>query len=199
MQKHPHGRKRVTFFTDRKIYRPGQTIHFKGVCCEADRTGGKYRTVNGKPIKVALTGPNEQQVAELELVTNEFGSFAGTFTAPAKSLLGSFQISAGDLGSHDLRVEEYKRPTFTVELQAPVTPVKVGGMVEMKGIAKSYTGAPIDGAEVEWNVDRYTFWSGWGAWRNWNDLGLETREFASGKAVTAADGSFTSFIRRRAQ
>jgi hypothetical protein len=185
----------VTFFTDRKIYRPGQTIHFKGVCCESDRTGGKYRTVNGKSIKVALTGPNEQKVAELELVTNAYGSFAGTFTAPAKSLLGSFQISAGELGYQSIRVEEYKRPTFTVELQAPDKPVKIGGIVEMKGIAKSYTGAPVDGAEVEWNVDRYTFWTGWGAWRNWNDLGLETREFAGGKAVTATDGSFTiSFV-----
>jgi hypothetical protein len=185
----------VTFFTDRKIYRPGQTIHFKGICCDADRADGKYRTVNGKPVKVTLYGANKQRVAELDLVTNEFGSIAGNFTAPANSLLGEFVISAGDLGSTSIRVEEYKRPTFTVELQAPVKPVKIGGTVEMKGIAKAFTGAPVDGAEVEWSVDRYAFWTGWGAWRNWNDLSLESLELATGKAVTAADGTFTiSFV-----
>jgi hypothetical protein len=185
----------VTFFTDRKIYRPGQTIHFKGICCDADRADGKYRTVDGKPVKVTLYGANQQKVGELDLVTNAYGSFAGSFTAPAQSLLGEFVISAAELGSTRIRVEEYKRPTFTVELQAPVKPVKIGGTVEMKGIAKAYTGAPVDGAEVEWSVERYAFWTGWGAWRNWNDLGLDSFELATGKAVTAADGTFTiSFV-----
>jgi hypothetical protein len=191
----PARKETVTFFTDRRIYRPGQTIHFKGVCCEADRAGGKYRTVSGKSIRVVLTGPNRQQAAELDLVTNEYGSFTGTFTAPTRSLLGEFVISAGELGDKGIRVEEYKRPTFTVELQAPAKPVKIRGTVELKGIAKAYTGAPVDGAEVEWSVERYAFWTGWGAWRNWNDLSLDSLEIATGKAVTAADGTFTiSFV-----
>ena len=181
----------VTFFTDRGIYRPGQIIQFKGILCEADRRKGIYQTVKGKNLTVTLDGPNDQKVGTLEVVTNEFGSFTGSFTAPTSSLLGSFTISAGGLGKTYLRIEEYKRPTFTVEILAPAVAAVLGGKVEVKGIAKAYTGAPVDGGEVEWSVERTPFWTGWGAWNQWNDLNLDSQEIATGKAVTAADGSFT--------
>lgn len=181
----------VRVFTDRRIYRPGQTIHCKAILCEADEKAGSYRTLAGRPLTLTMVGPNDQEVGKLEGVTNEYGSFSGTFTAPDSSLLGGFSIRAGELRAAYLRVEEYKRPTFEVEMKAPVAPSTLGGEVEVKGFAKSYTGAPANGAKVKWKVERNVSWAGAGAWRGWNDLDLDPVEIAAGETVTGADGGFS--------
>jgi hypothetical protein len=181
----------VTFFTDRWIYRPGQTIQIKGIYCEADQEKGTYQTVKGKNLTVTLEDSNKQKAGTLDVVTNEYGSFTGSFTAPGNSLLGNFTISAGDLGKEYVRVEEYKRPKFSVEILAPSAAAVLGEKVVVKGLAKTYTGAPVDGAEVKWSIERSAFWTGWGAWNRLNDLSLDYKEIATGKAVTGANGSFT--------
>jgi hypothetical protein len=150
----PDATEKVTFFTDRAIYRPGQTIHFKGILCSADEDHGDYHTVPGRSLTVTLTGPNKQAVAKVEVTSNERGSFTGTFTAPGGSLLGSFELAAGELGTTSIHVEEYKRPKFTVEILPPEAPVVLGQPVTVKGVARTYTGAPVDGAEAEWEVTR---------------------------------------------
>lgn len=187
----PDATEKVTFFTDRAIYRPGQTIHFKGILCSADEDHGDYHTVPGRSLTVTLTGPNKQAVAKVEVTSNERGSFTGTFTAPGGSLLGSFELAAGELGTTSIHVEEYKRPKFTVEILPPEAPVVLGQPVTVKGIARTYTGAPVDGAEVEWDVGRGAYFTGIGLWLNWDDNCFDLVELATGKAVTGPDGSFT--------
>jgi hypothetical protein len=187
----PDATEKVTFFTDRGIYRPGQTIHFKGILCSADEDHGDYHTVSDRSLTVTLTGPNKQVVAKVEVTSNERGSFTGTFTAPGGSLLGNFEIAAGALGTASIHVEEYKRPIFTVEILPPEAPVVLGQPVTVKGIARTYTGAPVDGAEVEWEVGRGAYFTGIGLWLNWDDNWFDLVELATGKAVTRPDGSFT--------
>jgi hypothetical protein len=181
---------KVTFFTDRRIYRPGQTIHFKGILCSSDEDNGDYHTVSDRSLTVTLTGPNKQAVGKVEVTSNERGSFTGTFTAPGGSLLGSFELAAGELGTASIHVEEYKRPKFTVEILPPEAPVVLGQPVTVKGVARTYTGAPVDGAEVEWDVGRGAYFTGIGLWLNWDDNCFDLVELATGKAVTGPDGSF---------
>lgn len=181
----------VTFFTDRSIYRPGQTIQFKGILSHADQENAAYHTIAGRKLKVELTGPNGDKVGERECTTNGFGSFSGTFTAPIKSLTGSFSIKVGDLGSTDVSVEEYKRPQFEVILDPIEDNLKIGDRVKIRGVAKSYAGAPISHAKVVWEAERSMYFSGLGAWYGWNEDGFESQPLAAGETVTAADGSFT--------
>jgi len=97
------------FFTDRAIYRPGQTIYFKGIMVEYK--GKTSKILTGKTSKVDLYDVNWQEKSTLNLTTNEFGSFQGSFVAPTGGLNGQMQIRDPH-GAVYFRVEDYKRPKF---------------------------------------------------------------------------------------
>ncbi len=184
-------RRTAVFFTDRAIYRPGQTIHFKGIWCESDVEGGKYRTLAKQDGSVVLRDPNGKEVGKIAVTTNERGSFSGTFTAPEGSVLGLCTILLdGVPGAGRVRVEEYKRPKFFAEIDPPKEPAALGKKVTVKVRGESYTGAPVDGAKVSWRVTRMTRLPIWLRWCWWcPPISQDSEEIAHGIAETAADGS----------
>ncbi len=186
----PEVRSTVAFFTDRAIYRPGQTVHFKGIWCEADPAGGNYRTLANRSGTVVLRDPNRKETARMVVTTNGRGSFSGTFTAPEGGVLGICTLAMeGERGEEMFRVEEYKRPKFFVEADAPGEPAALGKTVRVKVRAGSYTGAPVDGAKVEWRVSRTTRLPWWPRWTGWGGIASgDTREIAHGTAETDAEG-----------
>jgi hypothetical protein len=154
-------RKEATFiFTDRAIYRPGQTIYYKGIMLE-----GKDNDLQVRPnykTYVALYDVNGRLIAEQNLLTNEFGSFSGTFTAPAGILTGSMRIS-NEYGNREIRVEEYKRPRFEAKFLPLEGEYSLNSKVSLKGKANTYSGNPVDGARVSYRVVRtvrYPYWYG---------------------------------------
>jgi uncharacterized protein YfaS (alpha-2-macroglobulin family) len=105
----------VFFFTDRSIYRPGQTIYFKGILASHDTSANQYRTIGNTGVNVVFYDPNSQQVKTQGFTTNEFGSFSGTFVAPTDRLPGRYMIKCNYSGGTQIRVEEYKRPKFKLK------------------------------------------------------------------------------------
>ncbi|WP_367872288.1 alpha-2-macroglobulin [Luteolibacter sp. Populi] len=187
----PKPQKLTVFFTDRSIYRPGQTIHFKGISCDIDTAKGKYEAAANRSNTVVLRDPNRKEVAKLDVKSNELGSFSGSFTAPEGSVLGlcSISVTAGT-GNAVVRVEEYKRPKFFTEVDAPAEAAVLGKMVKVKVRAEAYTGAPVDGAKVAWRVTRMTRLPGWMRWCWWAPpMGGESEEIAHGIAETDAAGA----------
>ena len=185
----------TVFFTDRAIYRPGQTIQFKGIVINVDRPKNNYEVVKNHSVNVIFRDANYQEIAKLDLKTNDFGSFAGSFTAPADRATGSMTIDApGSNGNCQIRVEEYKRPKFTVEVKTPDESFKLGDEVTVTGEAMAYTGAPIDSAAVKYRVVRtvrmpYWWYYWWGCSRY--NISTADQEITNGKAVTGVDGKFT--------
>jgi hypothetical protein len=178
-------------FTDRSLYRPGQTIRFKGVHAHADTGRNIYRTIPNKKLTIRLRDANGEEVEALEVKTNERGGFSGAFTAPKGRVTGSMRIEEGN-GAVSISMEEYKRPKFQVTLNAPKIAARLGEIVSVTGKAESYAGAAIDGAEVHWRVTREARWPAWLRWCGWfyppTDQGA--KEIANGIAKTGADGSF---------
>jgi uncharacterized membrane protein YgcG len=185
----------VTFFTDRSLYRPGQTIQFRGVCFRTDTAADKYEAVPNRDITVVLRDVNGQEVAKLPCRTNEYGSFSGSFTAPRDRLTGQMTILTlnGPPGGVALSVEEYKRPKFLVTTEAPREPAKLGAEVKVPGKATAYTGAAIGGAKVKYRVVRevrYPAWFHEFCW--WRPVPRQpAQEIAHGVVTTEADGTFT--------
>jgi hypothetical protein len=175
------------FFTDRSIYRPGQTVYFKGIVLEV--TGSRSEIKPDFTTVVVFYDANGQKVSELAMTTNEFGSFNGTFTAPAGGLTGEMSIR-NESGSTGFSVEEYKRPRFKVEIDPLEGSYKLNETVSVNGKALNYNGSAVDQAEVKYRVVRSARFPGWpGRW-SWFPSIPET-EITSGTAVTNADGSFS--------
>ncbi len=182
------------FFTDRAIYRPGQTIQYKGICLEADRGKDNYQVLAGQELTVVLYDPNNKEIARQERRANDYGSFSGSFTAPRDRLLGQVRLDviAGPRGQAWVRVEEYKRPKFQVTLDAPKTAAKLNGEVRLTGHATAYTGAAVDDAAVKYRVVRQVrmpWWWGCG-WRRGGWPQRDSQEIAHGSVRTGTDGSF---------
>ncbi len=180
--------------TDRMLYRPGQTLYFKGICSEKidknDNTQN-IRLLKGLTVKVKLEDANWQQVGELSLTTNEFGSVDSFFVIPENGLTGGYHLSVvcdgKVLGNKDFSVEEYKRPTFEVTLNNPTEAIKLGQTVEIEGVAEALAGYPIADAEVKFKVQRQS--SFWGFRWSWWDQS-PAYDVVAGSAMTDADGRF---------
>jgi len=187
----PSPYEQTVFFTDRSLYRPGQTIYYKGICIRVDQTADSYQTLAGRQVTVVFRDTNGKEVARQDTRANDYGSFSGSFTAPSDRLTGqmSLSVSGGPGGSANFNVEEYKRPKFMVQLDPPADAPRLNAEVIVPGKAAAYTGASIGGAQVEWRVVRQVRYPVWNWWRR----GVATstsQAIAHGTSITGSDGSF---------
>lgn len=150
----------IHFFTDRKIYRPSQTIYFKGIAVQNDSANMPHIVPN-LAVDVVLKNANWQEVKRMTLTTNEYGTFQGSFAAPSGGLMGNMTISiengkreGGVSGQISVRVEEYKRPKFEVKIEPTEGVFVVEKEVTFKGNAKAYSGSNVDGAKVKYRIER---------------------------------------------
>ncbi len=178
--------KRTFYFTDRAIYRPGQTIYFKGIVLETD--GDEHKILPNTPVHVTLYDVNYQSVASLDLTTNEFGSYSGTFNAPMGVLNGNMHISDGH-GTKYISVEEYKRPKFEVTMKPLDGEFRLNDEVKAEGFAKAFAGNAIDGAVVKYRVVRTAQFPYWCYWRGWDPTSPEM-EITNGFTTTNDTGGF---------
>ena len=186
-------RQQTIFFTDRAIYRPGQTIQYKGICLQTDQRSDSYKTLASEQLEVVFSDSNGKEIARAKHRANDYGSFAGSFTAPRDRLMGQMRIEAQGRanGAAYFSVEEYKRPKFEVTMDAPKVAPKLGDQVVVPGKATSYTGAAIDGATVKWRVVREVRWPWWCGWWRGGFPQSPAQEIAHGTAQTGVDGAFT--------
>ena len=175
------------FFTDRAIYRPGQTIFFKGITLEKNADDVKIKP--GYKTEVSFMDVNGQFIAKQLFTTNDFGSFSGSFTAPQGTLTGQMTIESRD-GSVTVQVEEYKRPKFEVAFEPVKGLYKLGETITAKGKAIAYAGSTVADAKVTYRVVRQAHFPYW--WWGWRGMPTSDQmEITNGETTTAADGSFS--------
>jgi len=176
------------FFTDRKIYRPGQTIYFKGIMIESLKND--HKIVAGKPSKITFFDMNGQKISEINVVSGEFGTFNGSFTAPSGTLNGEMRIN-NETGSVGVSVEEYKLPNFEVTFLQNKEEFKLNETITATGKALAFSGNPVTSAQVHFRVTRNVFYPyryfGRGYFPYFR--GQET-EIASGTVTTDDQGEF---------
>ncbi|MDR0422331.1 MAG: hypothetical protein LBH72_04885 [Proteiniphilum sp.] len=175
----------TNIFTDRSLYRPGQTVYFKAVHIRTE--AGKQSAVAGKTLALMLRDANGREISKQTLTTNEFGSVAGEFVLPQHVMPGYFTLGA-DRESTGFRVEEYRRPSFEVTFDRIDETYKFGEEITLKGKAESFSGISLRQAGVEYRITRrpVLWWQIWG--------GTE-EHFAAGNVITGEDGSFEiSFV-----
>ncbi|MET4082917.1 TonB-dependent SusC/RagA subfamily outer membrane receptor [Pedobacter sp. UYP30] len=177
-------------FTDRSIYRPGQTVFFKGIMVGAENGGKRDSVVKDKSTTVILYDANGQKQGSIELTTNAFGSYNGSFVLPQGQLNGQFCVQDSVTNSQVyFSVEEYKRPKFSVEIKQPEGTYRVNDSITVVGNAKAFAGNNVDGAAVKYRVVRKVQYPIWWGWRR--PFGQNTQmEITNGTIETDAKGEF---------
>lgn len=200
---------KVEFYLDRAIYRPGQTVYYKGIAIQ--KTKSKTSIIANTTFKLIANDANYQLIKELEVTTNEFGSFSGEFTLPKSGLTGQYGLTASrpeDYKKNEayfknqvqsqfwesanfensrisFNVEEYKRPKFEVKFDPKKESFQVNEAIKVKGNAKAFAGSNISDAKVTYTVTRYTSY-----FRNY--YGNEENEVLTfGETKTDASGKFS--------
>lgn len=170
-------------FTDRSIYRPGQTVHASAISYIVKK--GLDASVPGKSMELnfILRDPNWKQVAEQKATTDEYGTASVDFELPKEGKTGQYSISVNGTASEYFRVEEYKRPTFEIIFPKVNEKYTWGDTVVVKASAKTYAGVPVQGAKVEYQVTRRNQLWWWGA-------GSAGQLVKTDSCVTREDGTF---------
>lgn len=185
--------KRILFFTDRSIYRPGQTLFFKGIGAMKDYASKQNKIISTKDsVWVYLQNVNRKTIDSARYQLNSYGSFSGRFTLPMQGLTGSYAIYTKKEYSNSsayFSVEEYKRPTFSVSLEKPKEAYQLNDSITVSGTAKAFAGNSIDGAKVTYTVTRdvrFRYYN----YRQRPTNSYNRREISQGILTTDAAGNF---------
>ena len=141
----------ISIFTDRSIYRPGQTVCFKAIVFRSNKT--MQSVAPNTEIEFELKDANDKLISKIKLRTNEFGSVSGNFVLPIDVLNGRYSIQYANY-SQSFWVEEYKRPTFEVKISKPTSELVFGERIVLSGNVKSFAGYGIGNAKVKYRIMR---------------------------------------------
>lgn len=176
--------KDTRLFTDRAIYRPGQQVHVALIAYQQNNVTLTTKPQVDKQVKLTLHDANGEEVSSQNVTTDKFGSASADFTLPKTGLTGRFFISSDDYGSVRFQVEEYKRPSFEITYDPYKESYQAGDTVKVRGWAKTYSGVPVQGAKVAYEVRRYPIWF-------WSRIIIDrSKQLLCDTTVTADDGSF---------
>ncbi len=182
---------RVFFFTDRSIYRPEQTVFFKGIAITKDPKTKLSKLITKKVDGwVYLKNTHGEEIDSAKFTLNEYGSFSGSFKLPANELTGEFTISTDEYNNNEVRfsVEEYKRPRFAVSFDKVKGSYRLNDSIRITGNTQAFAGNAVSGAKVTYRVVRNTRFRTYD-WRR-PIPNYPQREIAQGELTTDANGRF---------
>lgn len=179
---------KTKIYTDRRIYRPGQTVHAAAIAYTYNNKVYKGEALSGKQMTITLRDANRKEIAKRTVTTDEFGMASADFVLPEGGLTGIYTLRS-DLGNNiytNFSVEEYKRPTFKVDFEKPQTKYAVGDTVRFNATAKSFAGVPVQGAKAVVRVVRRpsVYW-------RYADNDIKHETVLVDTLQTSANGTFT--------
>lgn len=146
----------ASLYTDRSLYRPGQTVNVAAIAYNQDKTTRKAEVAKAAQFNIVLRDANAKEVARKSVTTDDYGMASVDFVLPQSGLTGIYTLSAdyGQRSFAQISVEEYKRPTFKVEIEKSSEKYALGDTVRLNASAKSFADIPVQGAKVAVKVVR---------------------------------------------
>lgn len=161
---------KVYTITDRPVYRPGTPVRYKFWVAHARYDQPAASDFAGKPFVVEIANPQGEKVFTKNFNADAFGGFDGSFELPSDAMLGTYSVAIPSHGGGTFRVEEYKKPEFEVNVEAPTKPVMLGERVKATIKANYYFGGPVAEARVKYKIVRTTADERWYPSARWDWL-----------------------------
>lgn len=149
----------VSFYTDRSIYRPGQTIYFKALYMQKSNADFIPQLLKNRYITISLRDVHGRIVDELKLRSDDYGAFEGSFIIPDPTLTGQFSLQAAGMGYQTFYVEEYKRPKIKAVFDSLTATYMLGDTIHLSGLVESYSGILVDNAQIRYTIERSPYHS----------------------------------------
>ena len=170
-------------YTDRSIYRPGQTVHVTAISFVNMKGVDAKVPVGRDKLDFQLVNASWKEVEMKKAKVDEYGTASVDFELPKEGQTGMYHVSVNDQANRFFRVEEYKRPTFEITFPKVNEKYNWGDTVVVKASAKTYAGVPVQGAKVAYQVTRRNQLWWWGA-------GSAGQLVKTDSCVTREDGTF---------
>lgn len=162
---------KVNLYTDRAIYRPGQTVHFKFITTK--KSGDEYKLKDNQLVQLEIKDNNYNTVFSENIISSNFGSGSGTFNIPLNGiLLGEMRMYINGNFHNEFRVEEYKRPTYEVLFDTIKEQYALGDTVRIRGRLIAFAGYPVQDAKVNVTVSQSYY-----RYRGFNDYHENIQSF----------------------
>ena len=163
---------KMDIFTDRSIYRPGQTVHYKIILFTRNPQTGdpmlfNRQNLGGDRINawlkknhavITLCDPFNHNVDSAQMIPNDFGSFAGTFTLPKTAATGEWEVDGKPDRDYQnegrFRVEEYKRPTIELSMEKQKKMLRPGEPFTIKLKLRSFSGGDLGNVPIKYTINR---------------------------------------------
>ncbi|MBN1219630.1 MAG: Ig-like domain-containing protein [Anaerolineae bacterium] len=195
------------FYTDRNIYRPGQTVNFKGII-RADDDAHYSLPETNRTVEVTISDSQGKQIFEDKLRLSEMGTIHGSVELDENAALGFYSIQAiykqDNYFYDDFQVAAYRKPEFLVEASTDKAEYSQGDKIKVTATAEFFFGGPVSNAQVRWTLlsDDYFFQYQGKGWYDFTDYDFSRRNYdtyisgygetiAEGEGVTDKDGRFT--------
>jgi uncharacterized protein YfaS (alpha-2-macroglobulin family) len=180
-----HQQKSALLFTDRSIYRPEQTLQWKVVAYQGHSNTGKFRTLANTTGWVELLDSNNKTITKTQITTNAYGSASGKFTIKKGRMLGQWQIKTSWGSYNSIRIEDYKRPTFSAKIDDSKTALRLNQPAKITGTARYYFGQKVTDGKVNWSVTREPIF-------DWHRYRYRPRPHASIETIASGTSSLDS-------
>ena len=182
---------KISIFTDRNIYRPGQTVYYKIIVAQENDKDADFKAAANYSGKITVRAPDYKDIQEIDFTTNEYGSFSGSFEIPQNTQTGQFTLSVNQRYNQSYRVEEYKRPQFEVTIEQPKGSYKLNEEVTVIGKAVAFAGYPVDGGTVKYKITRSTRFFPFRSFWRFPNYDVSSQQIADGEMICDAEGTFT--------
>jgi uncharacterized protein YfaS (alpha-2-macroglobulin family) len=158
---HEYNQAKVFTITDRPVYRPNQPVKFKFWVRHAKYDQEDTSSFANRSFQLELHNPKGDKIFEKQFTADDFGGFDGEYALPGDAALGVYSINIRGMGGSTFRVEEYKKPEFEVNVEAPTEPVMLGEKITATIKAKYYFGAPVTQAKAKYKILRSSYSANW--------------------------------------
>ncbi|MGC4101094.1 alpha-2-macroglobulin family protein [Ferruginibacter sp.] len=163
-------------YTDRSIYRPGQTVFYKAIFITKDKNTGEPLVMNKENLKGKLLGSVfkkllkeeepllyikdafDKEMDSVKISPDEYGAVSGSFKIPKTAATGEWNIEPDyidvEMNTGSFKVEEYKRPSYEVQVEKPQKELKMGDSIVFKVKLRSFAGAALNNVKINYTVTR---------------------------------------------
>lgn len=185
----------IEVYTDREVYRPNQMVEASALIYtqEVDI----FQVLPNARVKARLLDTDGKEVKAQTLISDEMGVVSTRFMLPKYCKPGHFKVEFAlvddngnphsEYNAKSFRVEEYKRPNFSVKLDDLTRKLALSDSVRFEGVAETFAGLPVADTELKWKL----ILNAWGFYRGRRGGSNNSAQLLTGTIKTDENGRFS--------